>query len=102
MEGNLAARSQAVRGVTLRLLCACAQPPVPQQKSSDIDGSLPSAEPQRLSSIFTGLAQIESQVCGLPQGSHNLAFACYRVRWLRTTGQTNEAMTCVCYAGVQP
>ena len=63
VEGNLAARSQAVRGVTLRLLCACAQPLVPQQKSSSKDEAPVSGEPQRLSSIFPGLAQIESQVC---------------------------------------
>ena len=64
MEANLAARSQAARGATLRLLCACAQPLVPQQKSSSSkDEAPPSGEPQRLSSIFPGLAQIESQVC---------------------------------------
>ena len=64
VEPNLAARSQAVRGATLRLLCACAQPLVPQQKSSSKEDEAPSSgEPQRLSSIFPGLAQIESQVC---------------------------------------
>ena len=63
MEANLAARSQAVRGATLRLLCLCAQPLVPQQKSSSKDEAPPFGEPQRLSSIFPGLAQIESQVC---------------------------------------
>ena len=63
MEGNLAARSQAVRGATLRLLCACAQPLMPQQRSGDSDEAPTSGEPQCLSSIFPGLAQIESQVC---------------------------------------
>ena len=62
MEGNLAMRSQAVRGATLRLLCTCAQPPVPRQRSGDSDDAPGSGEPQRLSSIFPGLAQIESQV----------------------------------------
>ncbi len=59
LEGNLAARSQAVRGATLNLLCTCPQPPLPQQSAKE---SSASDEPQRLSSIFPNLAQIENQV----------------------------------------
>ncbi len=70
LEGNLAARSQAVRGATLNLLCTCPQPPLPRQ-GAEI-GSAPD-EPQHLSNIFPKLAQIENQVkpseplFGMPQ-----------------------------------
>ncbi len=59
LEGNLAARSQAVRGATLNLLCTCPQPPLPQQGAKE---SSASDEPQPLSSIFPNLAHIENQV----------------------------------------
>jgi len=72
LEENLAARSQAVRGATLNLLCTCSQPPLPQQGAKD---SAASDEPQRLSSIFPNLAQIENQV--QPSVIHqHVHFAC--------------------------
>ena len=71
LEGHLAARSQAVRGATLTLLCTCPQPPLPRQ---DTENSSAPDEPQRQSTIFPNLAQIENQV-GSPrisQGTHPL------------------------------
>ena len=59
LETNLAARSQAVRGVTLNLLCACPQPALPESGTRD---SAARGEPQRPSSIFPDLARIENQV----------------------------------------
>lgn len=59
VEGNLAARSQAVRGATLKLLCCCPQPFLAQQGKAE---SSATAEPPRPSSIFPSLAQIENQV----------------------------------------
>lgn len=59
LERNLAARSQAVRGATLNLLCTCLQPPLAEQGAEN--SSAPD-EPQHLSSIFPNLAKIENQV----------------------------------------
>ena len=77
LEVNLAARSQAVRGATLALLCTCPQPPLPQQGAEKSSAD----EPQRLSTIFPNLSQIENQVgfLTLCRGMHKFTILMLRL-----------------------